>query len=216
MGVANNLLLVRNVQGQLGRLLFGANKRIVATNVTVNFDVIHSYDYDTSVRITENPVEQGIKVNDHRIIEPKILVMEVGVSNIVGLKDVVTNLTKGISALSTTALQAGKLLLFGNRFDSNSRVAATYSDLQKLLYEGSTFDVETPLGTFKNMMLINIKKAQDAETISVFKGTITMQELITYTTTSETLTNKAGVNSAINAGLINTVKQSIIPSGLSW
>ena len=214
MGVANNLLLVRNVQGQLGRLLFGANKRIKAENVTVNFDTIHSYDYEASVRITENPVEQGIKVSDHRIIEPKVLIMEVGVSNIVGLKDVLTS--PSFSALSTTALQAGKLLIFGNRFDSNSRVSATYESLLKLLYEGSVFDVETPLGTFKNMLLINIKKSQDAETISVFKGTITMQELITYQTTSTNLTNKAGVNTAINAGLINPVKQSIIPSGLPW
>lgn len=207
MGVANNILMLRNAQGQLERLVFGANKKIAGVDV----DVIFSYKYQTTVRITTNPVQQGVQVNDHRIIEPRKLAIQVGINNIVGVKDLLMNLDKA------TAMQFGKLMIFGNRFDSKSRVAATYNQLLTAQYTGDLFDVETPLGTFKNMLITAIDKDQTAESISVFQGTITMQEFIQYTAVSTVPTLKAGVNSPLNIGyqVPSKVTSSLLPSGVS-
>jgi len=184
MGVVKGILLARNAQGLLESLFFKPNRRIAGVDV----DVIFDYSYTANVNITENPVENGVLVNDHRIIRPRQIVMNVGTSNIVTTTSLISNPSKD------ALLQAAKVLIFGNQFDSKSRIAATYQLFESAMMNGEVFDLETPFGTFKNMLIHTINSKQDSESISTFEGSLTMRELITYETLdAREATQKAGV-----------------------
>lgn len=222
MGVFDGIMLARTGIGYLESLVF-RNPRIVAElpaqttlpptkKKTVEADVIFSYNYKTTVKLTENPVENGVIVNDHRIIMPTTIVIDVGINNIVGLADIVSNLDVG------TLIQAGKLFIFGNRFDANSRVAAKYTDLVTAQYNGDVFDLVTPLGIIKDMLIIDIDSTQDADSISVFRGRITYRKLIKFDPQSKLATDISGLNPLVQNGLKTptAVKPSLVPSSVRF
>lgn len=225
MAFLDTVQLVRTAVGNIEKLISSVavptriavypiydNTGAIDDQEDVYADTIFSYDYDERVRITENPVEQGIKTNDHRIIEAKRLSIECGVSNIVGIKDALLNIGR---SSTETLLQTAKLMVFGNRYDSRSRVAATYSRLQIAMYNGEPFDVETPLGLYKNMLITGIKSMQDSDTISMFRGVVSFQELITFTNASS-ISGKITAKEVLSGGLKNPIVQSIVPTGLSF
>jgi len=220
MGVFDGILLAKTGAGYLESLVFRPNKTIAVqagsvstlnpSGTPINADVIFSYNYKTPVKVTENPVENGAIVNDHRIILPRIITIDVGFNNIVGIQDVLSNLDVG------TALQAAKLFIFGNRFDAKSRVAATYGLLLIAMYSGDLFDLITPLGTFRDMIITHIESTQDSDSISVFRGTITYQQIIKYKVLLNAQTSASMVNPPENIGLqIPTpISSSLLPSGV--
>lgn len=200
MGVFNNVMLLRNAAGQISSLIFKPNKKIAVFKTREQdeagedgkdliADVIFSYDHKSSVTIPENPVESGVLINDHRIIKPKTLKITVGNNNIVGVLDIVQEPDLG------SLTQLGDNLLFGNHYNSKSRVALKYQDLISCQRNGEPFDIETPLGFYKNMVITEIESMQDSETISCFKGTITFQEFIYFENAQTT------VNGILDAGM---------------
>jgi hypothetical protein len=222
MGVFDGIMMARTGAGYLEGLIFRTNKTIAVLPVqkttpatkakTVEADVIFSYNYKSSVKLTENPVENGVIVNDHRIILPNTIVMDVGINNIVGLADIASNLDIG------TLIQAGKIFIFGNRFDAQSRIAAKYTDLLIAQYNGDAFDLITPLGTFKDMLIIDIEPMQDADTISVFRGRITYKRLIKFSVVTNASTDVSGLNTPVQNGLKapTTLATSLVPSSVSF
>jgi hypothetical protein len=217
MGVFDNIMLARTAIGYLEGLVFQNNKKIAVLPSSiagqeeeVKADVLFSWDYNIPVKITENPVENGVIVNDHRIILPQIITIDVGVSNIVGIEDIVFNRDVG------TLIQASKLFIFGNRADSNSRVAAKFRDLLIAEYNGDPFDLITPYGIFPDMVISNIESTQDSESISVFRGRITYRKLIKYDVLRTAVTDVSGVNPLVKNGPAVTTRlnQSLVPNGV--
>ena len=218
MGVFNNIMLARTALGYLEGYIYNSRKLMaVITNDdgskdNINADVIFSYDYKIPVKITENPVENGVLVNDHRIILPQIITIDVGVSNVVGIEDIASNRDVG------TLIQATKLFIFGNRADSNSRVAVKFRDLLVAAYNGDPFDLQTPYGLFTNMIIESIDSNQTAESISTFRGRITYRKLITYEVSTTTATDVSGLNPLVKNGpaVTTRLKASLVPSGVSF
>lgn len=216
----DKLTLFRTAQGNLERLISGiTDNKTVATKIsqagvtlkTVDVDTVHSYHYSDTVDITENPVESGVKVNDHRIIQPRRLTLAIGVSNIVGVNDVLTSFNK------STLIAAGKLLLFNAKTNATSRAALTYKDLRDIMLTGYPFNVDTPMGKFTNMLIESIDKEQNAESISLFQGTIQLRELITYgTQTVSRISVKSGLSAINNLGQITPVNQTPAIGGSSY
>lgn len=231
MGVIDGVLQARTAAGYLETIFFAPNKVVAVipkTNTTslssinplntnesasgtnVNADVIFNYNYSANIQLTENPVENGILVNDHRVIKPKIVKIEVGINNIIGIVDTLLNADKA------SLIQASKLLIFGNRFDAASRSVGKYIDFLNAMYNGNPFDLVTPQGVFKNMLITSIESTNDADTISVFKGTITYQELITFDVVTSR-TKKLGAVLPTNVGVVKANDTaSLIPSGLRF
>jgi hypothetical protein len=223
MGVFDGIMLARTGAGYLESLIFRQSKTIAVLPVSqsapagtkgqeVEADVIFSYNYKSPVKITENPVENGVIVNDHRIIQPKVITMDVGISNIVGIADIASNRDIG------TVIQASKIFIFGNRFDSKSRIAAKYTDLLIAEYNGDVFTLVTPLGLFKNMLIVDIDCTQDPDSISVFRGRITYKELLEFVTGDDKLTDLSGVNPLAKNGLAmpETISPSLLPSKVAF
>lgn len=203
-------ILARTISGQLSSVFLNRNRTIAGIDV----DVIFDYSHSSSVRITENPTESGVLINDHRIITPRRLTMNVGVSNTITPQTLKNN-------YSTSAIiQLGKAYIFGNSFDSKSRIALTYTSLESAMYTGEPFDVETPLGLFKNMLITSIEATNDSDTYGMFNGTISMQEFLTIESEAYLkTTGKAGVSEKEKIGQVqpesvNSSVESILPSSL--
>jgi hypothetical protein len=215
MGVFDGILTAKTGLGYLESIVF-RNDKIIAvmpeTEEEVKADVIFSYNYKSSVKITDNPVENGIIVNDHRIIQPEYVTLDVGVSNIVGLSDIISNQDIG------TAIQAAKIYIFGNRFDAQSRIAASYQDLKIAQYNSDTFQLLTPMGVFDDMVIQDIDSTQDPDTISAFRGRVVYKKIIKYNVETRKLTDVSGLNAITKIGRTSTkrISPSLVPSGVSF
>lgn len=199
MSFFNEILLARNVQGNLISI-FGRQKKRLVVNFsngeqrTTLFDIIESFSYKQSIKITENPVEQGVSINDHRIQQPLRFKMKVGVSNIIDPVRALTTLD------TNNIIQAASLQIFGSRL-ANSRIQATFNDLQLIMTNGEPFDIDTPMGILKNFLIEDIENENNAESISTFEGTISFREILFFDNLLDPETQISGVK-----------KLSIVPS----
>jgi hypothetical protein len=191
MSFFNEILLARNVQGNIESILGRQKKRLVVSfgdgdTRTTNFDIIESFNYKQSVKITENPVEQGVDINDHRIQQAMNLKMRVGVSNII---DPVRALT---SFDTNNIIQATSLQIFGNRL-ANTRIQATFNELKLIMTNGEVFDIDTPMGLMKNFLIKDVENTNNSESIDTFEGDITFKELLFFDNLNDPLTAISGV-----------------------
>lgn len=200
MSFLSEILLFRNIQGNVEQILGRQKKRLVVSFQgedkprTTNFDIIESFTYKQSVKITENPVEQGVNINDHRIQQAMRFQMRVGVSNIID----------PITALETVnrdnIVQAASLQIFGNRL-ANTRIQATFNDLRLIMTNGEVFDIETPMGILQNFLIEDIENENNADSITTFEGLISFRELLFFDNLQDPNTQVSGVK-----------KLSLVPS----
>jgi hypothetical protein len=154
-------------------------------DVVVNFDIIKSYEYRNSVKITSNPVEHGVNINDHRIIEPMTIKLEVGVSNVVNPLNAFTS--------TQNVLSASRILFTAGFSVANSPMEATYASLMEGLNNGDIFDIETPLRTMKNFLMTSIESTNNSSNYGAFEGIIELQEILMFS--SENInTELSGLN----------------------
>lgn len=189
----NQILLARNIQGQVQSILAKSKQRLVVTfpnNIipqSTSFDIMSSFSFKNSVNLTKNPVEQGANLTDHRIQQPTILTIRVGTSNII---DPFT----ALSELDTAAMvQALSLQIVGNQV-ANGRITATYLQLKNAMQNSEVFDLDTPLGLVKNLLITDISNENDDESITTFEGTITMQEVLFFDNLNDPNTIVSGVS----------------------
>lgn len=142
------------------------------TNITVNFDIVKSWNYKNSIKLTQNPVEQGVNITDHSIYEPMKITMEVGVSNLPNLLNSFTS--------TQNVLQSSKLLFTAGIGIANSPIEATYKMLKIAMVNSEPFDIETPLGRMKNFKITSFESTNDNTNYGAFEGTIELQEIIQY------------------------------------
>tara|TARA_R110000868_G_scaffold245624_1_gene502156 strand:+ start:2055 stop:2738 length:684 start_codon:yes stop_codon:yes gene_type:complete len=204
MSFFNQILLARNIQGNVESVIGRSKQRLVVTfppikfvgfggsitytpKQTTVFDIMEYFTYRSSVRITENPVEQGVNINDHRIQQPRELEIKVGTSNII---DPVTALTLLDSA---SIIQAIALQIVGNRI-ANGRIQATYAQLQNAKDNSQVFDIDTPMGLMQNLVITDVESTNDAESITTFEGVIKMREILFFDNVKNSDTKVSGIN----------------------
>ena len=134
----------------------------------VPVDAIVDYQGEMSVTLTKNPVQKKADVSDHRIPQPKTLVVELGVSN-----DVVSDLLGQFKKVV-----AGYASLLGYNLDDKRIV--TYKKFEELMLRGQPFTVVTPHGIYENMLITKVKPHTTLETEGLFYGTVEFQELIFF------------------------------------
>ena len=134
----------------------------------VPVDAIVDYQGEMSVTLTKNPVQKKADVSDHRIPQPKTLVVELGVSN-----DVVSDLLG-----QAKKVVAGYASLLGYNLDDKRIV--TYKKFEELMLRGQPFTVVTPHGIYENMLITRVRPHTTLETEGLFYGTVEFQELIFF------------------------------------
>lgn len=188
----NEVLLARNAQGTIESILGRSKKRLVAKfkgrdgEEITTFDIQSSFNYKQTIKVTENPVEQGVNINDHRIQQAMEFTMEVGVSNIID------PLTAAAQLNLDSLKQAASLQIFGNKV-ANTRIQATYNQLQTIMENSEPLDIDTPMGLLKNFVITEIDNTNDGDSITTFEGAITFKELLFFNNLNDPESSISGI-----------------------
>lgn len=145
------------------------------------FDAILEDTIDASVEWTTYPVETGVNVNDHRIIQPVRWTLTGAVSNNplkVQLTDFLagglSNLTNNPYVASIAGLAAG--FLAGS---NETRSSTTLEFLINLMVAGEPFDIDAGDIQLQNMVIGRIGRTKDPENEQGLIFVAELQELIT-------------------------------------
>lgn len=146
-----------------------------------SFDAILEDSLEASVEWTTYPVETGVNVNDHRIIQPVTWSLTGAVSNNplkVQLTDFLagglSNLTSNPYVASIAGLAAG--FLAGS---NETRSSTTLEFLINLMVAGEPFDVDAGDITLKNMVIARIGRVKDNSNEEGLIFVADLRELIT-------------------------------------
>jgi hypothetical protein len=127
---------------------------------TIELDVIIVESATSTVRLTQNPVENGADINDHIIVEPLTFTVEGVVSN--------------VSSTFVDAF-ASAPTVFSR---STSKAQDAWTELLKLQAEKTPFDLKQGLKTYDNVVILTLSQAQDKDTANGLFFTSTMKQLI--------------------------------------
>lgn len=146
------------------------------------FDAVLEDSFEASIELTRYPVESGVKVADHRIIQPVRYYMVGSISNNpLKVFDLVGLAAGGLSNLAgnnpyvaaVAGLSAG--FLAGSQ---STRASSTLEFLLKLLETGLPFDVDAVDVQLKDMVLTRVSRDRDPENENGLIFVAEMQELI--------------------------------------
>ena len=149
-----------------------------ATIAGYQFDAVLNDSFEASIELTRYPVESGVKVADHRIINPLRYYITGAISNNpLKVFDLVGLAAGGLSNLAgnnpyvaaVAGLSAG--FLAGSQ---NTRASSTLEFLLNLLTAGLPFDVDAVDIQLKNMVLTRLSRDREAE---IENGLIFVAEL---------------------------------------
>lgn len=145
------------------------------------FDATLEDTFEASVELTRYPVESGVRVNDHRIINPLIYYMTGAVSNN-PLRPMVTDFIGGglsNAVLNNPIVAAIAGLSAGFLAGSNAtKASSTLEFLLQLLTAGMPFDVDAVDIQLSNMVLTRISRTRDPSNETGLIFVAEMQELI--------------------------------------
>lgn len=146
-----------------------------------SFDAVLEDSLDASVEWTTYPVESGVNVNDHRIIQPIKWSLTGAISNnplqtqiTDFLGGALSNLTNNPYVATIAGLSAG--FLAGS---NETRASSTLLFLIDLMVVGDPFDVDAGDIQLKNMVISRIGRVKDPSNENGLIFVADLQELIT-------------------------------------
>jgi len=145
------------------------------------FDAVLRSEHTTSLTITDHPVEIGAAISDHSFVNPSILVMEVGMS------DVAKSLVKGQFA------------------GGWSRSVTAYKVLLELQKSRIPFQVLTRLNLYKNMLIETMIVPDDKETLYGLKATVTMREIFVATVKTVKISERPQTTDSTQRGEVQAI-----------
>lgn len=132
---------------------------------TVQIDARINEQHQSDITISEFPLEDGVIATDHRIIKPKILIID----------GIVSNVKKTIEDITGHA--------------GNSDVS-TYEQLLELQESGVPFSIVTDLVVYNNMLIKDITAKKNQQTANVLMFTATLQSVLVINTQTIKLPKK--------------------------
>lgn len=146
-----------------------------------SFDAVLEDSLEASVEWTSYPVETGVNVNDHRIIQPVKWTLTGAVSNNPLQVQITDFLTGGLSNLTNNpyvATVAGLAAGFLSGSDE-TRSSTTLEFLINLMVAGEPFDVDAGDIQLQNMVIGRIGRTKNPENEQGLIFVADLQELIT-------------------------------------
>jgi hypothetical protein len=152
------------------------------------FDAIIRADHTSSLTITEHPVQTGAAITDHSYINPTMLTMEVGM----------TDVAQGIVP--------------GQFSGSWSRSVKAFQVLKELQQTRIPFQVLTRLGLYKNMLIETLSVPDDYKTLYGLRATVTMREIMVATVQTVKISARPQITDKTVRGNVEPVRlnESII------
>lgn len=139
------------------------------------FDAIFSTQHDTSLNITEHPVQSGANISDHAYEEAPKLTFDIGMS------DVMTSAIDG-------------------QFSGNSRSVSAYLKLRELQSQRLPITVVTRLATYNNMIVEIISTSDDNKTTSGLRATVTLKQIFVVSVTTVKISERPHKSEESNEG----------------
>lgn len=146
-----------------------------------SFDAVLEDSLEASVEWTSYPVETGVNVNDHRIIQPVKWTLTGAVSNNPLQVQITDFLTGGLSNLTNNpyvATVAGLAAGFLSGSDE-TRSSTTLEFLINLMVAGEPFDIDAGDIQLQNMVIGRIGRTKNPENEQGLIFVADLQELIT-------------------------------------
>lgn len=129
----------------------------------IEMDAIVREQYDLSSTITDHPVDDASEISDNILLSPRIYVLEAIVTDTpMGLLAALDQLGATVSAVMGYLKE--NLLGDEPQNDATSRSLAAFQALVALWEARQTFDVQTGMGLWPSMGILNIRVAVDQET----------------------------------------------------
>lgn len=148
----------------------------------VYFDGIMRTEHVSRIKPTTYPVQTGVQMTDHAIIDPADLTIEIMMSDAetrdFASQDTVTNL----------CYQAAKMVLGTGAFkelftkmpgggQGEGRSAAAWATLRAMQLSRTPITVETRLQTYKNMLITELSAPDDVQTLHALRCQVRLQEI---------------------------------------
>lgn len=132
----------------------------------IQLDAVISETHNNKIRLTENPIELGVDITDHAVIEPKTL-------NIIAE---VSDTPLGEAALGQIVdLITG---LFGTSTSKNiTRSNAAYNAMVQLQEAREPLEIQTKLVLYNNMIITDINVTQDKNSSKIVNMSINLKEI---------------------------------------
>jgi hypothetical protein len=146
-----------------------------------SFDAVLEDTLEASVEVTTYPVESGVRVADHRILNPFVWRLSGAVSNNplkVQLTDflggALSNLTDNPIVAGVAGLSAGWL-----SGTDDTRASTALEFLINLMLAGDPFDIDAGDITLKNMVITRLSRTKEPRNENGLEFIAELQELIT-------------------------------------
>ncbi len=135
----------------------------------LTFDGVFREDHESTLTVTDNPVETGVVVSDHAFMMPARVTINAGVS------DTPLHLLDGDAYVAAVR-----------------RSQRAYELLVALQTAAEPFDVQTGLLLYKNMVVLTLRAGQDAASAGVLDFTAVLREVQIVNTQAVTYPARSG------------------------
>lgn len=145
------------------------------------FDAVLEDTFEANVTVTSYPVESGVRVSDHRILQPFKWTLSGAVSNNplqIQATDfaggLISNLTRNPLIAAVAGLSAGWLA-----GSDETRSSTTLQFLITLMQSGDPFDIDAGDIMLKNMVITRLSRTKEPRNENGLEFVAELQELIT-------------------------------------
>lgn len=146
------------------------------------FDTITEQALTLSVEVPTYPIENGVQIADHRVIQPMEYMLHGIVSNSGTLEasvtdfagGVVSNLTNNPVVAAVAGMSAGYLA-----GSDSTRATAAMEELIKIMESHTPFDVDTGDMILRNLCIVEIRREITLENENAAEVELRLREMIT-------------------------------------
>lgn len=143
------------------------------------FDAYFNINHDSSLAITEHPIQTGANVSDHAYMEANKVTFDIGMSDV--MEDI----------------SDSKFTKFTN---GSSRSVNAYEILRKLQSQRLPIKAITKLWTYNNMLIENIAAKEDKTTTYGLRATVTLKEIFVVSVTTVKISERPQKSQETNEG----------------
>lgn len=185
----------------------------------IYFDGIMRTEHISRIKPTLYPVQTGVNLTDHAIIEPAELTIEVMMS------DTETDTYASMDPILDAIYQSIQLIkMYSNVLScqptpttilqGDGRAAATWKTLKVMQQSRVPITVETRLQTYENMLIEELSAPDDVKTLNAFRCTLRLREIImadvaeTKTSARAAATQQASTGGQTPASVLNNTNST--------
>lgn len=143
------------------------------------FDAYFNITHESTLAITEHPIQTGANVSDHAFMQPNILTFEVGMSDI--MTDILDSKFESFS-------------------DNGTRSVNAYKKLRELQANRIPINVVTRLWSYNNMLIETISADDSSSTSYGLKATVTLKEIFVANVTTVKVSERPHKSEETNEG----------------